>query len=320
MVLFVHKKKIKMSRRAERKIEQEENENNYTEISNISTNNQVNSLSNATIPVNDNLKPITRKYAVTFESSLNELANNEELAVWTPDIGSQHIFQSRTRYSSAPNVKKVDVPQGNLKNALLIGMEIKKMDSNFPCEIGVKIDGAKGNYYMANGERFAYHVFPQEKSYNLNEVVVTTNPYINSEYLRAFPGMTGDKLTQNIISVPNENYCYVDQRHPVIEMIKENKETLQLDIDDDDLVDERFFKVNSSVVENCIDRLKDELHDNLPLIDLTDFKVSIQRPYNCDWDDTSGPCDNVMSDSKRDMIMDATRRFSFILEMTYAFA
>lgn len=278
------------------------------------------SLVNSTIKLSEHLKPITRKYLISFESSLNDLAAEPDRATWTPDNGSHHIFQSRTRYSSEAGAQRMDTPQGNLKNVLLIGMKIKKVHSNFPCELGVKVSGAKGNYYLANGERYAYTMFPGENNGNLDEIVVTTNPYVNSEYLRAFPGFTGDKLSNNIIDVPGENFKYVDCQHPIIEMLKENSETLQLDISPDDLVDERFYKVSSSVVDGCIDRLKNELQENLPLIDLSKFNVSIQRPYETSWDDVNGPCDNVSNEQKRDAIMNASRRCSFVLEMTYSFA
>jgi hypothetical protein len=37
------------------------------------------------------------------------------------------------------------------------------------------------------------------------QIVATTNPYVNSEYLRLYPGMTKDNLkTNGIMEVPGE--------------------------------------------------------------------------------------------------------------------
>lgn len=37
----------------------------------------------------------------------------------------------------------------------------------------------------------------QEKSNNLDEIIVTSSPYVNSEYLRLYPGMTSQNLREN---------------------------------------------------------------------------------------------------------------------------
>jgi len=75
--------------------------------------------------------------------------------------------------------------------------QIKKIESNFPCQLGLEVEGSKGNYYTCNGERYAYMVGANEKSNNLDEIVVTSSPYVNSEYLRLYPGMTSGNLRNN---------------------------------------------------------------------------------------------------------------------------
>ena len=54
--------------------------------------------------------------------------------------------------------------------------------------------------------RYAYIVGSNEASHNMDKIVATTNPYVNSEYLRLYPGMTAENLKSNgIMEVPGEN-------------------------------------------------------------------------------------------------------------------
>ena len=156
---------------------------------------------------------ITRHFSANFSGSLSELADTPSLAVWTPVENS--IFQSKTRYK--PNAPKSDVRQGNLQQAILIGMKLKKVNSTFPCELGLTITGAKGNYYTGNGSRYAYIAAADERTHAVDKIIATTNPYINSEYLRMYPGMTKDNLKKGIMEVPDADYVFVDEKHPIIE-------------------------------------------------------------------------------------------------------
>ena len=68
-------------------------------------------------------------------------------------------------------------------------MKIKKIESTFPTPIGLTISGCKGNFYSGNGSRYAYVAGTNESTHNMDKIVATTNPYVNSEYLRLYPGM-----------------------------------------------------------------------------------------------------------------------------------
>ena len=81
------------------------------------------------------------------------------------------------------------------------------------------ISGCKGNFYTGNGQRFSYIAGANEQETNLDQIIATTNPFVNSDYLRLYPGMTKDNLkTNGIMRVPGENYVFVDQAHPIVEM------------------------------------------------------------------------------------------------------
>jgi len=124
---------------------------------------------NFAVPGHLSTNTITRHFAVDFSGSLSEMADTPSLASWSPTELS--IFQSRTRF--APNCAKSEFRQGNLNQAILIGMKVKKIESTFPCPIGVTISGCKGNFYSGNGSRYAYIAGSNEASHNMDKIVVS---------------------------------------------------------------------------------------------------------------------------------------------------
>merc|ERR1719253_561639 len=145
-----------------------------------------------TVPSHLSNNIISRHYVLQWDNSLAGLSAYPENATWKPLEGHMDIFQSKTRY--APNCRKAATRQGNLKQVILVGMKVKKVESNFPCQLGLRVEGSRGNFYTCNGERYSYLIGTNENSPKLDEVIVTTNPYVNSEYLRLYPGMTSEKL------------------------------------------------------------------------------------------------------------------------------
>lgn len=265
-------------------------------------------------------REITRKFVLQWDNSLSNLASRPNQATWRPQDGHYDCFQSRTRY--APGCQRSDVRRGNLEQVIMIGMKIKKVDSTFPCQLGLNVYGCKGNYYLSSGEQFNYIISPCEVSHNKDEIILLTNPYVNSEYLSRFPGMTASALrNEGIMHVPHEDYVFVDHNHPIIEMIADNAKTLQIDLDDAELVDGRWYKVDNKVVETCLTELEEELINNLPIFDMTQFSAQITRPYNVDWDSEAEVCDKCPGNQQaiKNRLMTQEYHATIVIEMTYVF-
>jgi len=202
----------------------------------------------------------------------------------------------------------------------LVGMKIKKVISTFPCSVALCIAGAKGNVYSNSGEQFCALISPNEKQFDMNKVVVTTNPYVNSAYMQLYPNMTSANLrTQGIMKVPGENYCFVDQKHPILEMMSENSETLQINMEDAELIDGRWFKVSQAIADRCLDNLESQLTDYLPVTDLSNFAATVHRVHGEAWDSQQEVCDNIMQTSMQRRMMDTKRRLTVCVQMSYSF-
>jgi hypothetical protein len=155
-----------------------------------------------TIPSHLKKTTITRRYVATIRGSYDDFTDSPSLASWRPM--HMDIFKTRTRY--APDAPRSEVPRGDLSQAILIGMKVASVESTFPEPIGVSVTGCKGNTYTGNGERYAFTTVSNQVSPDLNQIIATTNPYINSAYLEMYPGMTKENLRSNgICEIPGEN-------------------------------------------------------------------------------------------------------------------
>lgn len=273
---------------------------------------------NFMVPEHAKGREITRKVVLQWDNNLAALAARPNQATWRPLDGHYDIFQSKSRY--APNCARSEFKRGNLEQAILIGMKVKKVDSNFPCQLGLEIHGVKGNYNTCNGERYAYVISANERNLKMDEIVATTNPYVNSEYLARYPGMTASALRDNgMMPVPNENYVFIDKSHPVVELMQENAEALHIDLAQAQLIDGRWYKVAKPVTDRCLSELENELMNNLPIYDLSKFHAKIKRLYGQDWDAEAEICDNLSVPSMKSKVMGAERRCTVVLEISYLF-
>jgi hypothetical protein len=102
-------------------------------------------------------------------------------------------------------------------------------------------------------------------------------------------------------------------------MMQENHETLHINLADAQLIDGRWYKTAKAVTERCLTELESELVNNLPITDLTKFSAEISRPYGLRWDDHAETCDNVTMANMKQKVMQAERRCTVHVEMTYAF-
>jgi len=261
---------------------------------------------------------ISREVVVSITGSLNDFARNPELATCTVPVEHAAIWQTRSRFK--PNCRKAATRQGDLENVVLVGMKLKKISSTFPCHLAMTFDGAKGNCYSTAGEQFSYLCGANENTPHMDKTLVTANPYLNSEYLKLYPGMTADKLRSELIMrPPGENYWYIDRSHPIVEMMNENAETLQINLAEQPLMDDRYYKIDSSVAERCLSELETELLDNLPVMNLTNWGASIHRVGGLDWGSTEEVCDNIDQRDLQHRLMNTKRRVTAVVQMDYAF-
>lgn len=243
----------------------------------------------------DHLIPKTKKIFIQFKGSLNDFANNASATSWCFD----------NEYES--------------EEVLLIESRILKIHSQIPLEVSITIPQFKDLNYENCMKKAHYIAFGNEVNSNLNEVLQKPSEVLNSNYLKEHRAYLPKTLCSDIVFIPNNDFCYIHRKNPIVKVINENSDALQLNLNSSDLVDENYFKVEKAIVEECAARLKSELETTFPIIHLDNtFEVKIQRTDGREWNDLSGLCDNLTNEKAIEKVLSITRSFVLILEITYA--
>ena len=223
-----------------------------------------------------------------------------------------HLFGSKTR---APGADGAKLCGKNMDNALLISAKIKSVYSDMPFPVKMNIKGISGNRRLASGERCNYLIHPRQKSPEMNCLIAQPSPYLSSSFLSKYPNYTANNLMEvGVMKSPDQDFYYVSKSHPVIPMIRENEDVLQISLSEnsDNLVDGKFFKIDNKCVEECCSALKAEL-SSLPVIDLANFSCTIERPYGLSWSDM-----RTVNCKDDDAAVKSIRNVAVELELTYA--
>jgi hypothetical protein len=263
------------------------------------------------------LKPITKKLIVKFRGSLNELGRNPNATRWI--ASSPEVFGLNDYDDNDDDDDDDEEVRQLLENALLISAKIKKIQSTFPCEISIDVKDIKQkNFVMSNGNSTHYLAYAGEINHMLDEILLMPSEKLNSQYLVDHAKYTPNRLMQDVIPIPKSKFSYVGKSNPLIKLINENSETLQLTITPNDLVDENYYKIENDVLHKCADRLREEFSNTFPMTNLREFEVKISRPNNLDFDDPTGITDNITTTVAADKVMNMIRELSCIIEITYA--
>ena len=86
-----------------------------------------------------------------------------------------------------------------------------------------------------------------------------------------------------MLNVQGENFVFVSKAHPVIDLLRLNKDILNADIDTQPLIDEQWFKVTKQVMSTCCQQLKTKVLNKVGTVDLNQISMQIHRLDGIHW-------------------------------------
>lgn len=83
------------------------------------------------------------------------------------------------------------------------------------------------------------------------------------------------------------NYYFVDQKHPVVDLLYHNQEALGTKIDPNDMVNGKWYRINCEVFDDSCHTLDVKVFNKTPQVfDLSKLRCTLQRPDNIRWMET----------------------------------
>lgn len=251
--------------------------------------------------VNDPI--ITRHFVTSWTGSMDSMNSNPQFGQWR--VVEPTMFQSRTRFGPNPENKILDVPSGNVHEAILHKLTLEQYHSTAPIPLTVTFDqdsmhAARGNVRLANNDRVGAVLMPGTSDRPI--VIAAENKYAGSDYLTMFPGYTPGKLRgRGTVEMKGSDSMYVQIDHPIVEELYAQDPQFKAYYDDQQARDllralegRYWIRMPREKFEEGHTSVERTLKTHLPLVDLSKMTITLSRPGQR-WD---APIPELMSPSE----------------------
>lgn len=87
--------------------------------------------------------------------------------------------------------------------------------------------------------------------------------------------------------MPHTDFLFVHETHPVINLLRMNKQLLGMDIDQTQKFDEQWFKLTQALMETSCDTLRSKVLGRIKTEDLHLLQIQLHRLGGVPWDHLS---------------------------------
>lgn len=238
---------------------------------------------------------ITRRFFVQIVGSLELFGKTGvQAASWSPlngktaDIfGITDVFQTQPDHTTTAAM---------LQNAVLHKVSVLEQKNTFPINLGVKIGCIPLDEVSRCGTRYALTAMANAHNTTPMDVFCAdTDSQEAVQWRQNYPKYNAQNLeVQGVLQVNNQQYIFVHQDHPVIQVLRINRELINADIDQQAKIDNEWYKITRQVFSTCCQELRQRVLNKVSTRDMNQFGVQIERIGKHNWTDYSHG-DEIMS-------------------------
>ena len=231
---------------------------------------------------------ITRRIHAVIRGSLAQFANSgSESASWTSVNGrmSEILGITDLLQGTADTASTTAL----LQNSLLHNVRIIEYKNDFPIALGVSISCVPNKEMTRTGSGYAFSCLPN--NVNSTPLELYANEACTEDSLNwrlHYPEYNVNNLeTHGVLNVSGESFVFVSKKHPVIDLLRVNKDILNADIDTHALIDDQWLKITKQVMHTCCTQLKSKVLSKVGTCDLNSLSLQISRLDGAEWIDIS---------------------------------
>lgn len=236
---------------------------------------------------------MTRRLNLEFNGSpASYSSGGHDAATWSPQNGKLAACFGVEDCCESPSDNTVNAM---LSGAILKHVKVLQVQNNLPVAIGFNCNIIPSNEVTKTGHRYA--LTAPAKSSTDQHVVLWENDGLNTDqelWRSKYPAYNTHNLdTEGVLTVTGQTYCFVDQEHPVIDLLRSNADVLNQNIETNGLIDGKWYKVSKQVLATCCKQLRENVLMNINTQNLAAFKGQIMRLNGKDWNSLSANDDLV---------------------------
>lgn len=172
-----------------------------------------------------------------------------------------------------------------LRTAMIISANMLEQQSTFPVPLGVSINCLNPDEATQTGERYACTVLPNSSNTTPVQIFEADGTSAESLAWRSkYPQYNDTNLeSHGVLNIDRQPYVFVDKNHPVVEMLRLNKDVLNADIDKQQLIDGQYYKVTKQVMNSMCTAIRQKVLSKVSTRDLNNFQVQLHRMDGKAW-------------------------------------
>ena len=175
----------------------------------------------------------------------------------------------------------------SLRNVELLKVEQLECKNTFCVPLGISCSVIPPNESCDWGGRYATTVLPDSTNTSMQTLFeADASDQEGMRWRMDYPEYTSQNLeTHNVMEVRNHPVMFVDVGHPVIALLRNNAELLGSNIDEQQLVQDRWHTISKQVMTACCNTLRNKVLSRVTTMDLNNFQVQLHRLNRERWND-----------------------------------
>jgi len=235
---------------------------------------------------------LVRRVVFEVNATGSALAQGSITCVSNPE----HVFKP-SMPSDLSEAEQQEFMSRDYSQGIITSVKLNSVASTCPETVTVGLNLFKNSPQVANSQGWLYaqqvndmsdqHAHQNDGFSNLvtilphermrpDKVVYEPENVMNSRYIQQYGGYTLDKLHQGIVEFPDQDYVYVPEGHVVTDIVKNNWESLGVNIEAEAVREGQYVKLGKNVVDNCISQLYSNVISQIPFTNFSDLGARFQ--------------------------------------------
>lgn len=162
-----------------------------------------------------------------------------------------------------------------IKNSRIRKVSCLEYRNTFPIPIGIKCDNIPQCESTDLGHRYLMTMLPVHGNSNEQQLYSSDDTSMEAQrWTREYPKYNERNLnTCGVMEVRSHPVCFVDKDHPVISLLRANKDILGSDIDAQTLVQGRWHTVSRQCFNTAVKTLRQKVMPNVNISNLGGFTL-----------------------------------------------